>query len=195
MCCCFPGADHCCNNLHAAEAALSPLEAEAHLARLFSAVARQLPETDEWDLSGLLVDGQPVSRATVVAWLNAAYQHAYGTHYEQQEDSPVHSVERLYSLLAFADAVNSTEPLLKACCAGLQHLQLHVQLGQQQGQQLVSLETDGRAYVFAAGQLCESASVGVVAPVPGVSAAASVEQQDAFNHQAAAQTEQLLWLA
>jgi hypothetical protein len=63
---------HCCNTLHTAAGAASPLEADAQVIRLFSSVARQLPETDEWDLSGLLVDGQPVSRATVVAWLKAA---------------------------------------------------------------------------------------------------------------------------
>jgi hypothetical protein len=158
---------------------------------MYSAVARQLPETDEWDLSGLLVDGQPVSRATVVAWLNAAYQHAYDTTYEQQQDSPACSVEGLCRLLAFADAVGSTSPLLRACCAGLQHLRLHAQLGQQQ----VSLETDGRAYAFVNDKLLEQLDISACySTVPGVSGAADAQQQ-AFNQQVAAQTEQLLWLA
>jgi hypothetical protein len=178
--------------LPSAAAALSQLEAEACLVRMYSAVARQLPETDEWDLSGLLVDGQPVSRAIVVAWLNAAYQHAYLADYEQQADSPACIVEGLYLLLAFADAVHSTPGMLAACCARLlQGLQLRTQLRQQQ----VSLETDGRVYAFVDSQLIELLDFkGYSSSVLGVSTAADAEQQ-AFTRQVAAQTEQLLWLA
>jgi hypothetical protein len=53
-------------------------------------------------------------------------------------------VKGLYSLLTFADVVDSIWPVLKACFAGLGQLQLHTQLGQQQ----VSLKTDGRFYGF-----------------------------------------------
>jgi hypothetical protein len=151
----------------------------------------QLPATDEWDLSGLLVEGQPVSRATVVAWLNAACHNTYGTDYEQQEDSPACTFNDLYRLLLFADAVDSTRPLLKACCARLQQLQLRALLGQQQ----VSLKTDGTSYGFSTdGHLCTAFNATGNAAVPGLDPAASEEQQ-VFRQQVAAQTEQLLWLA
>ncbi|WIA39964.1 hypothetical protein OEZ86_013394 [Tetradesmus obliquus] len=175
-------------------AAPTPLEPEAYLVCMYSAVARRLPETEEWDLSGLLVDGQPVSRATAVAWLSAAYQHAYETYFEEQQDSSASSAEGLYKLLAFADAVDSTRPLLKACCAGVEDLQLRAQLGQQQ----VSLETDGTAYFFNSrdGLLMQQTDFNErITGLQGSSEAASAEQQDAFRQQVAAQTEQLLWLA
>jgi hypothetical protein len=34
----------------------------------------QVNGQDVWDLSNVLVDGAPVDRVTVVAWLNACYQ-------------------------------------------------------------------------------------------------------------------------
>jgi hypothetical protein len=192
MCCCFPTAECCCDILHADAAAPSPLEAEAYLVRMFSAVARQLPETDEWDLSSLLADGQPVSRATAVAWLNAAYQHAYETEFEQQEDSPTGAVEGLYWLLAFADAVESTRPLLKACCAGLQQLQLYEQLGQQ----LVTLQTNGPGFGFTSDrQLFLQPNITDFNSLMVGPSAANGAEQEAFIQQVAAQTEQLLWLA
>jgi hypothetical protein len=177
--------------LHAAAAAAPLLQAEAYLMRLYSAVAKRLPETEEWDLSGLQVDGQPVSRATVVAWLNAAYQHAYGTDFEEQDNSPACTAAGLYSLLAFADAVDSTKPLLAACCAGLEQLQLCAQLGQQQ----VALKMDGRGYTFLQdGRLAEPLDCSaLVSLMPGIPVAADADQQ-AFKQQVAAQTEQLLWL-
>jgi hypothetical protein len=178
---------------HMAAEAPAPLEAEAHLVRMYSAVARQLPETEEWDLSGLLVDGQPVSRATVVAWLNAAYQHAYEADFEQQDDSSASSAEGLYSLLAFADAVGSTKPLLKVCCAAaLDDLQLRVQLGQQE----VQLKTDGTGYFFGVNSQLHVLEDCSKPANPVVNAhAASAEEQQAFKQEVAAQTEQLLWLA
>ncbi|WIA34147.1 hypothetical protein OEZ86_012511 [Tetradesmus obliquus] len=173
-------------------AAAAPLVAAAYLVRMYSAVAMQLPETDEWDLSGLLLDGQPVSRDTVVAWLNAAYQNIlYETYFEEQQDGPACSVDGLYKLLAFADAVDSTRPLMKACCTCLQHLQLYAQLGQQ----VIALQTDGRAYACVNGTVFERADILSAAhayrPDPEVPA----EQQDAFRQQVAAQTERLLWLS
>ncbi|WIA19675.1 hypothetical protein OEZ85_005604 [Tetradesmus obliquus] len=135
----------------------------------------------------------PVSRATAVSWLNAAYQLVYDTDYEQQQDSPACSAEGLYKLLAFADAVDSTRALLKACCAGLQLLVVRAQLGQQQ----VVLKTDGTPYAFyGTGELFEQPDIRrAYSGVPDAPGAASAEQQDAFWQQVAAQTEQLLWLA
>jgi hypothetical protein len=127
-------------------AAAVPLEADRQVVCLFSGVARGLPDAEEWDLSGSLVDGQPVSRQTVVAWLNAAYQAAYEVNFEAQKkpNNPACSMTGLYHLLSFADAVDSTKPVLKACCAQLQSLKLHAQLGQQP----LMLETNGVGYYF-----------------------------------------------
>jgi hypothetical protein len=56
-----------------------PLAPYCHVVQLFSLCAAGLPaqaagQDAVWDLSSLLIDGRPVSRATVVAWLNASYQ-------------------------------------------------------------------------------------------------------------------------
>jgi hypothetical protein len=165
------------------------LDADEHLVRMYSAVARQLPVTDTWDLSSLLIDGQPVSRSTVVAWLNAAYQNTFDRDFEQQDDSPGSSAEGLYQLLAFADAINSSRPLIRGCCEDLERLQLRVQLGQQQ----VSLKTQGTSYAFSmSGELLQVTDGTVTRP--SMFPAARAEQQ-AMWEQVAAQTEQLLWLA
>ncbi|WIA41200.1 hypothetical protein OEZ86_004815 [Tetradesmus obliquus] len=175
--------------------AATPLDADEQLVRLLSLVARALPEGGEWDLSGLLLDGQPVSRAVVVAWLNAAYQQAYGEDFEAQEpdQDPACSVQGLYMLLSFADAVDSTKPLLRACCSQLQRLQLHAQLGQQQ----VGLDTSEIGYFFHSNAKLHRQPILTKpgTPMPAAPDAASAEQQAAFKQQVAAQTEQLLWLA
>eukprot|EP00882_Tetradesmus_deserticola_P010591 GHRQ01011187.1.p1 GENE.GHRQ01011187.1~~GHRQ01011187.1.p1 ORF type:complete len:301 (+),score=107.77 GHRQ01011187.1:274-1176(+) len=160
---------------------------------MFSAVARELPETAECDLSGLVVDGQPVARATVVAWLNAAYQHAFEDEFEEQEDSPACTVDGLYTLLLFADAIDSTRPLLKACCSQLQCLELRAQLGQT----CVALQTHGTGYALSAGRQlsCSSSFTEPFNPVDSTAAAASAEEQQGLTQQVAAQIEQLLWLA
>jgi hypothetical protein len=172
------------------------LEADKHVLSFVSLVARALPAGDEWDLSGLLVDGQPVSRATVVAWLNAAYQAAYEVEYQvqQPDQDPVCSVEGLYQLLSFADSVDSTRPVLKACCSRLHSLQLHAQLGQQH----VALETNGTGYYFGIATQCllhQPALTAVGITMDAAPAAASAEERHAFKQQVAAQTEKLLWLA
>jgi hypothetical protein len=56
-----------------------PLAPYCHIVQLFSLCAAglqaQQAENDTvWDLSNMLIDGQPVARATVLAWLNACYQ-------------------------------------------------------------------------------------------------------------------------
>lgn len=51
-----------------------PLEACSLLLRASCSCARGLPpDSSSWDLSSLLIDGQPVSRETVTAWLNVVY--------------------------------------------------------------------------------------------------------------------------
>jgi hypothetical protein len=177
-------------------AAAAQLEADKQVVCLFSLVARALPAGDEWDLSGLLLDGKPVSRATVVAWLNAAYQAAYEEEFEEQQrdKNPACSGEGLYQLLSFADAVDSTRPVLRACCSRLQSLQLHAQLGQQQ----VALDTDGTGYYFSTRSqrlVYQPDLTAAGLDIDAAPAAPSAEERKAFKQQVAAQTEQLLWLA
>jgi hypothetical protein len=51
------------------------VEADAYVLRLFSSVARSLPQdAKEWELSNLVIDGQPETRPTVISWLNAVYR-------------------------------------------------------------------------------------------------------------------------
>jgi hypothetical protein len=118
----------------------------------------------------------------------------YEQNYEQQEDSLQCSVDGLYRLLSFADAVGSTKPLLRACCSQLRGMKLHAQLGQQQ----VALATDGTSYYFCSvshrlGRQPDISKLGV--EMEEAPAAASAEERQAFMQQVAAQTEQLLWLA
>lgn len=61
--------------LHIKLAEGDAVEADAYVLRLFSSVARSLPQdAREWDLKNLLIDAQPVTRPTVIAWLNAMYR-------------------------------------------------------------------------------------------------------------------------
>jgi hypothetical protein len=65
-------------------AAGEPLEAESLLLRSLSCAvsdsARGLPAAaEEWDVSGLLLDGQPFTRETVSCWLSCAYSAIHGT--------------------------------------------------------------------------------------------------------------------
>ncbi|WIA19688.1 hypothetical protein OEZ85_005616 [Tetradesmus obliquus] len=163
---------------------------------LFSLCAAGLPSQQAdsetvWDLSNILIDGQPVQRATVVAWLNSCYQIMYTADYESQEaaDNPARTFEGLYRLLAFADAVDSIDGVLQRMMADVSGLQLHAQLGEQQ---LVLCPGEGN-YLIVGLQLCcfqfgEDRYTNIGEP------AASSEQAHAFKQQVAAQTEQLLWL-
>jgi hypothetical protein len=126
----------------------------------------------------------------------AGYQTAYEEDFEaqQQQDNPACSMTGLYQLLSFADAVDSTRPVLKACCAQLQSLKLHAQLGQTQ----LALETNGSGYYFIGEgpQLTCQADVSKFGEaVEGAPVATTAEERQAFKQQVAAQTEQLLWLA
>ncbi|WIA39973.1 hypothetical protein OEZ86_013403 [Tetradesmus obliquus] len=173
-----------------------PLAPYCHIVQLFSLCAAGLPAQAEndtvWDLSNILIDGQPVQRATVVAWLNSCYQIVYTADYEAQEaaDNPALTFEGLYRLLAFADAVDSTDGVLQKLMADLSGLKLHAQLGEQQ---LVLCPGEGD-YVIDDLQVERYPYGGYSYTYIGQKAANS-EQQDAFIEQVAAQTEQLLWLA
>ncbi|WIA19689.1 hypothetical protein OEZ85_005617 [Tetradesmus obliquus] len=174
-----------------------PLAPYCHIVQLFSLCAAGLPSQQAdsetvWDLSNILIDGQPVQRATVVAWLNACYQIVYKPDYEAQEqqDNPALTFEGLYRLLAFADAVDSTDGLMERLTADLSGLKLHAQLGEQQ---LVLCPGEGD-YVIDDLQVERYPYGGYSFTYIGQKAANS-EQQDAFIEQVAAQTEQLLWLA
>lgn len=97
------------------DSSLNILEVDRSILQCWSSCAKGLPATaDEWDVSQLLIEGQPVQRETVVAWLNALYDIVYGKPFEQQEKSPVHNITGLAQLLAFADAVGSSRGVLRA---------------------------------------------------------------------------------
>lgn len=86
------------------------LQADRDILSTFSSCAKKLPDTaTEWDVSGLILEGQQVQRRTVVAWLNLAYQITHGAPYEETPlASSLHSCMRKFAslaqLLAFADA-------------------------------------------------------------------------------------------
>jgi hypothetical protein len=56
----------------------SPILVDAALMRLCSSCAGGLPaEAATWDISNLVIDGQPVQRSTVIAWLDTCYVIMY----------------------------------------------------------------------------------------------------------------------
>uniref|UniRef100_A0A383VSH5 Uncharacterized protein n=1 Tax=Tetradesmus obliquus TaxID=3088 RepID=A0A383VSH5_TETOB len=98
-------------------AAAAPLVAAAYLVRMYSAVAMQLPETDEWDLSGLLLDGQPF-RADI---LSAA--HAYRPDPEvpaEQQDAFRQQVAAQTERLLWLSYKLQLEPLIQRLHAFIQ---------------------------------------------------------------------------
>jgi hypothetical protein len=72
-------------------------------------------DSSTWDLSNLLIDGQPVSRDTVTAWLNVLYMQLEGVHFLGSASVAALTATGLYQLLAFADAVGSIRGVLRAC--------------------------------------------------------------------------------
>uniref|UniRef100_A0A383V7L2 Uncharacterized protein n=1 Tax=Tetradesmus obliquus TaxID=3088 RepID=A0A383V7L2_TETOB len=179
--------------LHIKLAEGDAVEADAYVLRLFSSVARSLPhDARDWDLSNLLLDAQPVTRPTVIAWLNAVYRRAYESDFEQQDPNPACSFQGLFQLLQFADAVGSPTSALLSCLAHIGQLQLQVQLGEQQ------LQLDaGCCYGF----MDIEQEFQLRLSMPG-----DVDDQDIGEpageaamqeccRQVAKQTEQLLWLA
>jgi hypothetical protein len=103
------------------------LHAPVHGVKCMSACACNLPaDAPEWDLSGLLVDGQPVSLSIVKAWLGAVYKQLGEEQYWLALDTTSQEMEGLYQLLRFADAVGSRQCVLQACLAHVDELLLNV---------------------------------------------------------------------
>ena len=128
------------------------LRANMHIVRSCCSCGGGLPkDAAEWDLSTLLVGGEPVQRATVVAWLNCAYVRITDEEYEpqqQHDDDERSTVAGLARLLAFADAIGSQRGIIAACADMQQELQLVVTLPKREGDSNTTLRllTDGGAY-------------------------------------------------
>jgi len=112
------------------------LQADRDILSAFSSCAKRLPEAaTEWDVSGLMLEGQQVQRGTVVVWLNLAYQSTHGAPYEDTPPgSSLHFCMRRFTslaqLLAFADAVGSSRGLLLSLDRQSAPLAADVQLGE-----------------------------------------------------------------
>ena len=78
---------------------------------MLSTCAGALPDKSNWDLSSILIDGKPVTRMVVVAWLNSAYQHIEGRDYDSESEWPSTAAD-VYQLLAYSDAIGTKQPLL-----------------------------------------------------------------------------------
>lgn len=96
----------------------------------WSSCAKGLPETaGEWDLSQLLIEGKPVQRSTVIAWLNAIFNMVYSKQFEHLgpfAPDPCADAAGLAQLLAFADAVGSPRGLVVAFLLQLSELKFTV---------------------------------------------------------------------
>lgn len=105
------------------------------LVATFSGCARGLPaDVESWYLCSMLVEGVPVKRAVVVAWLNAAYIQVENAAFEAQQPSELSTLCGLAQVLTFADAVDSSKGLMCALVTQLQrqNVTATVQLGQLQ---------------------------------------------------------------
>jgi hypothetical protein len=107
---------------------------------------------------------EPVTRATVVAWLNCAYQRIAERDFEPQGLDEMGTAAGLCKLLAFADAVGSRRGIISACAEMAQEVQLVVSIpvplsptDVRQISTTIRLLTDGGAY-------------SIEPPVPGVPA-------------------------
>lgn len=107
-----------------------PVVAPLYDCRTFSSVAKSLPDTNEWNLSDILINGEHVKRETVLQWLSALEQLT--EHQQPAADGQSCTVSSLYELLAFADAVGSRRGLLMACISNLPRLRLYIAVGEQQ---------------------------------------------------------------
>jgi hypothetical protein len=96
-----------------------PLPAQSFLLRTFSAVARALPaDAEQWDVSGLLYDGQqPFSRATVQCWLACARSCTGMGELGAEDIEQLSTAKGLHEVLSFAQAVGPAPALLQAACS------------------------------------------------------------------------------
>jgi hypothetical protein len=127
-------------------AAGQPVAAESFVLRSFSSCARSLPaDAEEWDVSGLLFDGQPFSHETVSCWLQCCSSSIYGAAVLDSDSiSMLSTVTGLAQVLAFAQAVGSFMGTFQAACSQLQHLKFVVQLPEQ----VLELPMAGYTYYY-----------------------------------------------
>jgi hypothetical protein len=111
-----------------------PLQAESSVLRSCCESARGLPTAaEEWDASGLLLDGQPFSRETVSCWLSCAQGLLHGSEQLCADDiQQLSSVTGLTQVLAFADAVGSCVGLCRTACSQVHQLKFVLQLPEQE---------------------------------------------------------------
>jgi hypothetical protein len=123
----------CREDLNIKVASGKSLHADSLLVRSLCDSARGLPAAaDVWDVSGLLLDGQPFSRETVSCWISCVYSLADGlTQLSQQDIEQLSTVSGLTQVLAFANAVGSSVGPLNAACSQLQHLKFMLQFPEQ----------------------------------------------------------------
>lgn len=122
-----------------------------HIVRSCCSCGGGLPkDAAAWDLSTLLVGGEPVQRDTVVAWLNCAYLRITDEQYEEQDEDQRGTVAGLTQLLTFADAIGSQRGIIAACADLQRELQLVVTLPTRPGKPGTTLRllTDGGAYSY-----------------------------------------------
>jgi hypothetical protein len=105
------------------------IAAELLAVRACSSCARGIPTSaQEWDLSGLQIDGQPADLELVTAWLgcvDSLLRHAAA---DNTDSSAVLNTGGIAQLLCFADAAGSVEGVLHAGLSKLRDLQYPVAL-------------------------------------------------------------------
>lgn len=163
-----------------------PLQAEAYIVRACSSVARGLPaDAEAWDVSGLLLGGQPFSRACSVLHGDAELsQDAY---------KQLFNAKQLYLLLAFCHAVGSTQGLLNVACSRVDNLQFRVQLPEQTIQLYSGMDN---VYLFPTDNEDQLAHIDLKRDVCNVGKpCVSREQRRQLQQQVAAQVGSLLHMA
>src|SRR5690349_9361448 len=114
-----------------AAADAGPIFADRTILAACSSCVRGLPaDSEEWDISNLVVEGRAVEQHTVVAWLNAIYMQNLDVPVEQQEVMPASNMHEMALLLAFADAVGCSRFLLSSLVGDLDELVAEVQMEQ-----------------------------------------------------------------
>lgn len=167
-----------------------PLAADSFVLRAHSTCARALPaDAAVWDVSGLLYEGQPFSRETVVCWLQCVCFAVHGDDEQLQPDSinQLSTARGLAQVLSFAHAVGSFKGVCQAACSQLPQLKFVVQLPER----VLELPLGGWSYFFRDRTLMQydlHATEQVGSPL------ASVEQVSVVRQQAAKQAAALLQL-
>jgi hypothetical protein len=105
-----------------------PLLVKPALMRGCSTVAENLPaEAAEWNLSNLLIDGQPVQRSTVIRWLNVCCINVHHVLFDPDiRYGSLVSATELFELLAFADSVGSGRGIIEACLTENQLMKMYL---------------------------------------------------------------------